>query len=676
MNEQSSSKVLGDYKIIRQMGQGVFGGVYLAEHRFIKRQYLLKVLPEELACNRNFIQRFEEYVGYLASLEHPNIVRIHNISFAQGLYFLVCDCVVNVIGETINLAQYMHELAAPLKEGKVELFLRQVAAALDYAHDKQTLQGGIAHLGLKLNNILVGRGKEGESLQLSDFGLTKIIGPASFLSRLYKNLSDALGVQPVVTSSSTGEDLYSGAVFDSEKLALLHNAFLQSYLFLAPEQKRVNDLQGVEEKVDSYAFGILAYFLLTQKYPEGAFEMPSECRPELVNGWDSLVMCCLHPNPANRPSSLVKAMDELLLATGTTDSPVEKIQEEQPLSYQSNLSELDMRLPASSPPSSAFVNPNPTLSLPQASLEPLSSPPISVEESAAATCQQAAPKNVTAPILEQQEASVATLNIPQQIVYSSDKQVTHYVPQKNENKVVEPLSTEMVTIKGGTFLRGSYDGNRDEMPKHQIELDAFCIDIHCVTNEQFIRFLEYLAGEKDSQNHDIIRFKESRIRKRSGKLSIESGYSKHPLVGVTWYGAVAYAKWLGKRLPTEAEWEIASRGGVENAIYPTGERIEKKHANFFSSDSTAVMSYAPNGYKLYDIIGNVYEWCQDWYGYNYYEVSVQEPYNPTGPIQGVYRVLRGGCWKSLKEDLRCSHRHRNNPGTFNATCGFRCAKNA
>jgi len=167
--------------------------------------------------------------------------------------------------------------------------------------------------------------------------------------------------------------------------------------------------------------------------------------------------------------------------------------------------------------------------------------------------------------------------------------------------------------------------------------------------------------------------RESRIKRSGGKLSIESGYAKHPVVGITWYGAIAYAKWIGKRLPTEAEWEIASYGGKEDFLYPTGQDVDRTQANFFSSDTTAMLSYSPNEYGLYDMAGNVYEWCQDWYDYQYYDLSIQEPNHPQGPPQGVYRVLRGGCWKSLKEDLRCSHRHRNNPGTMNGTYGFRCA---
>ena len=80
-------------------------------------------------------------------------------------------------------------------------------------------------------------------------------------------------------------------------------------------------------------------------------------------------------------------------------------------------------------------------------------------------------------------------------------------------------------------------------------------------------------------------------------------------------------------------------------VYPTGDDIEKTQANFFSSDTTAVMSYAPNSFGLYDMAGNVYEWCHDWYGYNYYEVSIQEPENPQGPLQGVYRVSGGAAGK-------------------------------
>jgi len=231
----------------------------------------------------------------------------------------------------------------------------------------------------------------------------------------------------------------------------------------------------------------------------------------------------------------------------------------------------------------------------------------------------------------------------------------------------------MVVVPGGEYVRGANDGNRDEGPAHPVQLESYAIDLHPVTNEQFVRYLEYMGGEKDQQYHDIIRLKESRINRSAGRLSIESGYAKHPVVGVTWYGAMGYARWVGKRLPLEAEWEVAARGGLEGLPFPTGQSIEKTQANFFSSDTTAVMSYAPNGYGVYDMVGNVYEWCQDWYGYNYYETSVLEPTQPKGPLQGVYRVLRGGCWKGSKEDMRCSHRHRNNPGTMNGTYGFRCA---
>src|SRR5689334_7065582 len=103
------AKMLGDYTIIKPIGQGALGAVYLAEHRFMKKQYALKVLPPELSSSRSFIQRFQEDVGTLTTLDHPNIVKIHNVSFAEGQYFLVTDCIVDENGETTNLSQYLLE---------------------------------------------------------------------------------------------------------------------------------------------------------------------------------------------------------------------------------------------------------------------------------------------------------------------------------------------------------------------------------------------------------------------------------------------------------------------------------------------------------------------------------------------------------------------------------------
>jgi formylglycine-generating enzyme required for sulfatase activity/tRNA A-37 threonylcarbamoyl transferase component Bud32 len=617
------TRVLGDYTIIKQIGQGSLGTVFLAEHRFMKKQYVLKVLPEELSSDRTFIQRFEEEVGLLASLDHPNIVKIHNISFSHGQYFLVTDCVVDELGETTNLGQYLLARNQRLDEEVIYRLLYELASALDYAHSKEAV-----HRGLKLNNILVGKGKSGNiELSLSDFGLSKIIGPASVLTRTYKNMAEGLGITPLIASAKAGQERYPTPSIEMQKLIPLHTSFLQNYIFLAPEQKKLDYPKVLDGKVDNYAFGVLAYYMLTGDFPEGFFEMPSENAVDLKWDWDALVRSCLQTDPAKRPEFLVPLM--------------ESIRQEEKSVYASSIKQV------------AYQE--------------------AIYKEARDASEKVSEPGHLRPIIHSAQIERPNPDMDPTLLLQVDPTVKQYTPERKEIKNIQPIQTEMVVVTGGTFLRGSSDGNRDEMPQHQIVLPSFAIDIHPVTNEQFVRFLEAMGGEKDGNHHDIIRLRDSRIKRSGGKVSIESGYSKHPVVGVTWYGAVAYAKWVGKRLPTEAEWEIAARGGLENVLYPTGEDIEKTQANFFSSDTIAVMSYASNAAGIYDMAGNVYEWCHDWYGYNYYEVSVQEPENPKGPLQGVYRVLRGGCWKSLKEDLRCSRRHRNNPGAVNGTYGFRCA---
>jgi formylglycine-generating enzyme required for sulfatase activity len=575
---------LGDYTVLRLLGQGALGSTYLAEHRFLKKHFVLKVLDDSLCGSRDFMSRFESEVAILATLDHPSITKVHNVSEAQGHYFLVTDPVMDEKGETLNLYDYLRERGGRLPEEEVVQIVSQVASALDYCHQKGPQHDPFAHRSLKPSNILILKKKNGLQVKISDFGLSRILGSSPYMSRIYQALASKVGEPP-------------------ETLPKKHLSFLHHYLFLAPEQ-RWQHTPTSAAKSDVYAFGVLLYYTLTGHYPEGAFEPLTTTAPHYKLHWDHVIRKCLSSEPTKRPAQLTLLLQEL---SDTAQAPVE--------------------------PEACSLK----------------------------------------PILNPAEIKRPEFDADPGAIFHVEKIVAKYQPDPSSKQEVSPLLSEMVVISGGTFERGSNKGGRDEMPRHQISLDPYAIDIHPITNEQFGRFLHEMGGEKDHNNNDIIRLRESRIKRASGKITIESGYARHPVVGVTWYGAMAYAKWVGKRLPTEAEWEVAAAGGLIDCIYPTGKDIDRTQANFFSSDTTPVLSYPPNGYGLYDMAGNVYQWCNDWYDYHYYNLSIQEPQNPKGPHQGVYRVLRGGCWKSLKEDLRCSHRHRNNPGTMNGTYGFRCA---
>lgn len=580
---------LGDYKLLRFIGHGPLGAVWAAEHRFTKKNFALKLLPEELSSDRSFILRFEEQVAQLSTLEHPSIAKIHNVSFAGGFYFLACDCVVDDHQQTINLYQYLVGRGGKLSEQEVFAILKQVASALDYAHGEGH---PIAHLNLKPNNVLIsGRTGIGEpQVKITDFGLVKIIGLGPILLRSFKSVCESLGFS-ALTQHRSIHDRYQGGAVENARSHTLLNSLRQNVAFLSPEQK-LNDTQETIDPVlcDIWSFGALTYWLLTGgNYPEGYMALEEMASKSSLCDWSSLLKTTLARTPSDRALQLLPLLNKRVEAVAVPQE-AQNVRVYQP----------------------------------------------------------------DAPQVQQVEES------------AYERPLKH----------VDAIHTETVLIEDGAYSRGCSFGCRDEMPRHPIRLDPFKIDIHPVTNEQFVRFLDHIGGEKDSQYHDVIRLKDSRIKRAGGKCIIERGYGKHPVVGVTWYGAVAYAKWVGKRLPTEAEWEVACSGGLENAAYPTGEHIEKSQANFFSNDTTPVLSYPPNGYGLFDMAGNVYEWCADWYDYAFYEVSQHEPDNPKGPLQGVYRVLRGGCWKSLKEDLRCAKRHRNNPGSTDGTYGFRCAQDA
>ena len=212
----------------------------------------------------------------------------------------------------------------------------------------------------------------------------------------------------------------------------------------------------------------------------------------------------------------------------------------------------------------------------------------------------------------------------------------------------------MVLVPAGYFLMGSEEESDDEKPVHRVFLDAFYIDtaeVSCARYERFLRDTGHPPHQLWDPEHDR---------------------PEDPVVGVSWYDAAAFAKWAGKRLPTEAEWEKAGRGGLVGKRYPWGDDIDRERANYSSFGTTPVKSYDPNGYGIYDMAGNVWEWCNDWYAVDYYTRSPER--NPAGPVRGEKKVVRGGAWYTGETALRIANRFRNDPSLGNFNTGFRCAK--
>ena len=214
--------------------------------------------------------------------------------------------------------------------------------------------------------------------------------------------------------------------------------------------------------------------------------------------------------------------------------------------------------------------------------------------------------------------------------------------------------TPMARIVGGTFWMGSADGEPDEQPRHRVTIDPFLLDIHEVTIAQYQDFARTTGYPPPAFSFSDL--------DRPGD----------PVVGVSWMDAMSYARWAGKRLPTEAEWEFAARGGAQGHRYPTGDNLTTAMANYGSFGITPVGSYPPASSGLFDLAGNVWEWCLDWYDPTYYAGSPDRA--PQGPATGLRKVVRGGAWYNGPEALRCANRYSALPGTRVLGIGFRCAR--
>lgn len=294
-----------------------------------------------------------------------------------------------------------------------------------------------------------------------------------------------------------------------------------------------------------------------------------------------------------------------------------------------------------------------------------------------------------------------------------------------ETRGGSPLRETMVPLPGGTFLMGTEDGQGfcedGEGPVRKVRLEAFWMDRCAVTNAEFSRFAEETGYQTEAERFGwsfvfyafLMPAAATRVKGVSGGApwwrAVEGACWKrpeglgsdlesrrdHPVVHVSHNDAEAYCSWADKRLPTESEWEYAARGGLKQRRYPWGNTLtpDREHrCNIWQGDfpnkntaengyegTAPVDTFEPNGYGLYNVSGNVWEWCSDWFSATFHangDKATRE--NPVGPPTGAGKVIRGGsylCHKSYCNRYRVAARTSNTPDSSTGNIGFRCAAN-
>lgn len=292
--------------------------------------------------------------------------------------------------------------------------------------------------------------------------------------------------------------------------------------------------------------------------------------------------------------------------------------------------------------------------------------------------------------------------------------------QHDPGELRSDVLADMIHLPGGTFLMGSdyaegfpLDG---EGPVRAVTISPFSIDRHPVTNAMFARFVDAIGYRTEAEIfgwsfvfwlhiprqrfHELVedtvmatpwwcKVPHACWNMPEGPGSDVNQRNDHPVVHVSWTDAVAYASWSGQRLPTEAEWEYAARGGLEQKLYPWGDRLREGHKHLcniwqgeFPKNDTAedgysgtspVEAYPPNAFGIYSMTGNTWEWCADWFSVEFHRTG--ERTDPIGPPDGTAKVMKGGsflCHKSYCNRYRVAARSSNTPDSSASNIGFRC----
>jgi len=611
---QELSGRLGRYLIVRKLGAGGMGSVYLAEDTHLGRQVALKV-PHVADENGNAVERFRREASVAARIEHPNLCPVFDVDEIDGILFFTMPFI-----EGTPLSRLIEE-GKPWPASRAIELVRRLAQGVSHLHVR-----GIVHRDLKPANVMVRA--SGEPV-LMDFGLARVFtAPAQLLT--------AAG-QPMGSPS-----------------------------YMAPEQ--VLGRRDIGPGTDVYGLGMILYELLTATRP---FEGPMAVV-------FAQVLNAMPPPPSTFAPGLDTRLDALCLKA------LSKVPQERPPTAEAFAAELAAL-------SEQLLIPVPTMTSaapppPSAVATQVGGPPPSVPLLPAEMAGQ--------PRMECPRCGKAS-RIPSTLVGRRVKCPhcgaglgrlrTRLQGRGRPRRMENSIGMKLVLIPGGSFLRGSPadEGGDDERPQRRITITRpFYMGVVQVTQQEY----RQVMGNNPS-SFRVAGTGEERVQ------GLDT--SRLPVESVSWHDAVRFCEKLSAleperaagcvyRLPTEAEWELACRGGsAVITSFHFGSSLSSRQANFNGNfpfgpgakqgvalrRPTTVGSYPKNGFGLFDMHGNVWEWCADWYDSGYYAISLET--DPPGPEDGVYRVARGGSWFNDGGDCRSASRNAREPDQRDDLVGFR-----
>lgn len=611
---------LGRYELLEELGRGAMGVVYKARDPQIDRLVALKVLatapgldPGDAQQHRERFQREARAAGRLA---HPNIVTIHDVGEDQGRTFLVMELVE---GQTLDRILHTRR---PLRLDEVLTIGEQVASALDYAH-----RHGIIHRDVKPANILLS--PEG-SVKVTDFGIARItgadttqagqtLGTPSYMSPeqvqglALDGRSDIFSLGTVLYEVLSGEKAFPGETLSTILYRIVHEDPIPL--------RRLDPTFPAE--VETCLQKALA------KDPDGRYALATDVARDLRRAVEGTVVSV----PADVPTQ------------ATVTFPAQP----PPLPRRRRHRILWSTMVAGSMAVAVAALLLAVWGRAFRTLERPTTPPVSQPPASEAARAKAIPD----------EASRVKTGLEADYVKPSDKPPRHPASATQRRGADD---VEMVYVAAGPFTMGDThgDGEEDERPAGRLTVPAFWLDRTEVTNAQFARFAR---AARDSG------------LARGDKWVLEEGKDQHPVVNTPWRVAVAYCRWAGKRLPTEAEWEYAARG-TDGRKYPWGDAWDDRHARFDGNrggQGAAPVGSYPTGISPFgalDMAGNVWEWVSTLYRpYPYFSRDGRE----IASTQDRH-VFRGGSWVLSPWDLRASNREFGEAGYRSVYIGFRCAR--